>query len=216
MAEEKSMDHCYSKVKTPTGVFTFHDEEVYKCKARQICEAKGEVLAPLTKQEDREKLRAGLKLDDDECYEYLYMKGYHIGIEVEVCEGEKIGYTSTGEKVDNFDDFEWFTEDDYKFVDTQFIPVSGFEDDFGITMLANGRTNPGVYESNFVCLKPATDDATPEPLLGGSPLPISPITAFSLACCFAATTVGLAIAFVWQTKRLRKTLKEAESIRNCE
>ena len=215
MTEEKSMDHCYSKVKTSTGVFTFHDEDVYKCKAKQICAAKGEVLAPLTKREDRDKLRAGLKLDDDECNDYLFMQSFHTGIEVEVCEGENIGYTLTGEKIDNFDDFEWLADDDYKYVDTLFLPVSAFEDDLTADIVANGRSSQVTYKTKFICLKPTSDDATAEPLLGGSPLPISPITAFSLACCFAATTVGLVIAFIWQTKRasrFRQKLKETECI----
>ena len=202
MTEKKSMDHCYSKVKTPTGVFTFHDESVLRCKAKQICAAKGEVLAPLTKQEDRVKLRKGLKLDDEECYKYLDLESFHDGTEIEVCDGKPVGYTPTGEKVDNLDDYidMWFTtEDTFKFVDTIFIPVEskGLIDDSGIAMLANGRDEKAEYESKFICMKPAAPKSSSEALASEFVYPFS----FYVACCLAISTIGLAIAFFREKRR---------------
>lgn len=214
MAAKKSMNHCYrkTKVSTSTGLFTFHDEDVYKCKAKQVCAGKGEVLAPLTKQEDREELRAALNLDDDECFQYFLMQGFHFGVDVELCDGEKVGYTTTGERVENLDDFEWLTPFDYSFVETFFIPVAVFDDDYGDALVANGRYEKPNVKGKFICLKPATRDAAAEPLNGETTFPMTPFAAFGLACCFAATTVVLAIAFVLQGKKL----KAAKNIRSYE
>ena len=88
-----------NKVKTSTETFTFHEENVNKCKAQQICEEKGDVLAPLTKNSDRKQIREALKFDDDACYDFWLGKRFHIGIDFEVCYGELYPSTTTGEKI---------------------------------------------------------------------------------------------------------------------
>ena len=204
MTAKKSMAHCYSKVKTQTGVFTFHDEKAYECKAKQICAAKGEILAPLTKQEDREKLRAGLKLDNGKCFQHLLGKNFHHGIDVEICDGKPIWYTSAGEKVDNIDEyFNYMSLGEItKFADVEFIPVSIFED--GTSMFANEVARKVHSEKSFICMKPASTDTAAEPLYGDSPFPVSFIVICCLACCFAISTVGFAVAY-FREKRHVKT-----------
>ena len=217
------MSHCYktTEVKTSTGTFTLHKEEVNKCKAKQICEDKGEVLAPLTKHSDRLQIKQALKFDDDQCNEFWLGKRLHIGIDFEVCDGELYPSTTTGEKIssDLKKNFQMVNlNPNYKAIDTSFVPVSPFNfhqvDD--MTMVAWGQAyhNSGKY--SFVCLKPAK--STSEPLLSDSPFPKTLFASVGLAFCFAVSTVGLLVAYIKQKRqsaKYKQQLIECKTLGEC-
>ena len=220
MSSKNSMSHCYkkTKVKTPTGIFTLHKEEVNKCKAKQICAEKGEVLAPLTNHSDRKIIRKALKFDDDECNEFWLGKEFHIGIDFEVCDGEVYPSTTTGEKISN--DLNNFANwqmvqllPDSKAIDTNFVPVSPFDDDMkdGMTMIAWGQDYHRNAKLRFACLKPAESKTTSESIIGDSMLPKTLIVASCLAFCFAVSTVGFVLAYVKQKRRAEKLEKMMET-----
>ena len=203
------MSNCYkkNKVTTSTGTFTFHEEKVNKCKAKQICEEQGEVLAPLTKNSDRKQIREALKFDDDACYDFWLGKRFHIGIDVEVCEGELYPSTTTGEKISsdlekNFQMVNFLPN--FKAVDTSFVPVSPFGSQRldGMTMIAWGQSKHSSAKYSFACLKPA--ESTPEQLLSDSPFSKTLFAAFGLALCFAVSTVGFILAYIKQKKEATK------------
>ena len=187
------MDRCFSKVKTSTGTYTFHNEKVHKCKAKQNCYAKGETLAPLTKHAERLKVLEGVKVDDAECKEYLNGELFHHGVDFEVCEGKPVGYSSTGEQITDIDEYFTLinTGETYKHLDAQFYPVSPFED-AGWSMLANGRSYVANYEARYICMKPA---AEAEAIVGQSKIPASFVVLGCLVCAFFVSAVGLAVAY---------------------
>ena len=195
------MNRCFSKVKTPTGTYTFHNEKVHKCKAKQNCYSKGEILAPLTDRAERYKILEGLKVDDAECEDYLYGEFFHHGVDLEVCEGKPVGYSSTGEQITDIDEYFTMinTGETYKHLDAQFYPVSPFED--GPSMLLNGRDDVANYQAMYICMKPA---AEAEPIVGQSALPISFVVLGCLACAFVVSAIGLAIAYFKGKRSLKK------------
>ena len=217
------MSSCYKKtvVKTSTGTFTLHKEEVNKCKAKQICEEKGEVLAPLTKHSDRLQIKKALKFDDDECNEFWLGKELHIGIDYEVCDGEVYPSTTTGEKIssDLKTNFQFVNlNPNYKAIDTGFIPVSPFSfaqvDD--MTMIAWGQAYHNSAKLSFACLKPAK--STSEPLLSDSPFPKTLFASVGLAFCFAVSTVGMIFAYIKlkrQATKYKQQLMEYKTLGEC-
>ena len=221
MTRKKPLNRCYKKrkVKTSTGVFTFHEEEVIKYKAKQICEENGEVLAPLTKHRDRKRIKKALKFDDDECYNFWFGKRFHIGIDFEVYDNEEFyPITTTGEKISsklekNFQFVSLIPNN--KVIDTSFVPVSPFYDDMrdNMTMVAWGNYIPSNANYSFACLKPAEPKTTCEPLVVDSSFPI---TLFG-GMCFAITTIGLILLIIKHKRRADKLEKllEASSLRKC-
>ena len=207
------MSRCYktTTVKTSTGTFTLHKEKVNKCKARQICEEKGEVLAPLTKHSDRLQIRKALKFDDNECNEFWLAQELHIGIDVEVCEGELYPSTTTGEKISsdldkNFQMVNLLPE--FNAVDTSFVPVSPFGsnqvDD--MTMIAWGQSKHNSAKLPFACLKPAK--STSEPILTDTLFPKTLFSSSGLAFCFAVSSIGVIFAYIKLERQARKYKKQ--------
>ena len=209
MTRKKPLNRCYKKrkVKTSTGVFTFHEEEVIKYKAKQICEEKGEVLAPLTKHRDRKRIRKALKFDDEECNEFWLGKRFHIGIEFEVCDDGKLyPSTTTGEKVssDLEKNFQFVVlNPNYKVIDTSFVPVSPFYYDmrYNMSMIAWGNYVHNNPKFSFACLKPAEPKTACEPLVADSSFPMTLLAACGLAFCFGASTIGLMLSNIKHKKR---------------
>ena len=180
MTGKKTLNRCYKKrkVKTSTGVFTFHEEEVKKCKAKRICAEKGEVLAPLTKHRDRKRIQKALKFDDDECFEFWLGKRFHIGIDYDVCADEEFyPITTTGEKISsklekNFQFVSLIPNN--KVIDTSFVPVSPFYNDMrdNMSMVAFGNYVPSSEKYSFACLKPTEAKTTSESLVSDSSFPM--------------------------------------------
>ena len=76
---------CRTQVVTSTGKFTFHKEKLSMCEAKKFCAGKGEILAPITNEEDfaavHKLLRAG-------CHEGCWLcerESYFIGLDITPC-----------------------------------------------------------------------------------------------------------------------------------
>ena len=177
MTRKKRLNRCYKKrkVKTSTEVFTFHEKEVIKYKAKQICEAKGEVLASLTKHRDRKKIKKALKFDDDGCYDFWLGERLHIGIDFEVYDNEEFyPITTKGEKLSSDLDktFDFVVNNPIdKFINTFFVPLPPYYYDMkdNMSMTALGYHNRSNKKYSFLCLNPAGLETTCEPLLSDSP-----------------------------------------------
>ena len=48
---------CKTEVTTKSGRFTFYNESVPRCQAKLKCLERGEILAPITNQEDLDAIR---------------------------------------------------------------------------------------------------------------------------------------------------------------
>ena len=81
------MPSCNTTVTTPTGVFTYHKDEVTYCEAKERCAEKGEVLAPLTNYDDVDALRGVADYENPNCPFHHGANGhgaydYHIGLDI--------------------------------------------------------------------------------------------------------------------------------------
>ena len=76
---------CSTQVATPTGKFTFHKEKLSMCEAKKFCAGKGEILAPITNEEDfaavHKTLRAGYH---EGCWLYD-RESYFTGLDITPC-----------------------------------------------------------------------------------------------------------------------------------
>ena len=74
------MPKSCNQVTTSTGVFTFHDEQVFKGEAKLKCQQKGEILAPVTNQKDMVALRDAF--DPVNCPLHRSTATYHMGLDL--------------------------------------------------------------------------------------------------------------------------------------
>ena len=83
------MPSCSTTVTTPTGKFTYHDETVSYCEAKEKCAEKGEILAPLTNFDDVDALRSVADRYNKSCQFHYGSHDYHIGLDVSWCGGKQ-------------------------------------------------------------------------------------------------------------------------------
>ena len=79
--------NCVTEVVTPTGKFTFHDQQLSVCEAKKICASKGEILAPITNRADFEALYRVTQMGNHpSCpFHYGFEFMYSIGLDVTPC-----------------------------------------------------------------------------------------------------------------------------------
>ena len=74
---------CSMSTTTSSGTFTIIHDEMTRCEAKKYCRERGQILAPVTNQEDKDAI---LKLIDPEhCQVHRGDLFYHIGLEVTPC-----------------------------------------------------------------------------------------------------------------------------------
>ena len=79
--------NCPTSITTRSGTFNFYEEKAEKCEAEQICQSKGQILAPITNMEDRKAIE---KIGGQECGIFrMFLWTYHIGLEIKKC-GNKV------------------------------------------------------------------------------------------------------------------------------
>ena len=81
------MSTCRTSVKTPTGVFTFHDKRVNYGQAKIECLTRGEILAPLTNADDVNALRSIIDINNKDCEFHYGFNDYQIGLDITICGG---------------------------------------------------------------------------------------------------------------------------------
>ena len=77
---------CSTELVTPTGKFTFHDEEVSICEAKKICAKNGEILAPITNRQDYNAIIKVTKMGNHpSCPFHHGDQMYFIGLDITPC-----------------------------------------------------------------------------------------------------------------------------------
>ena len=76
---------CIKSITTSSGTFSFSEKEMTRCEAKKYCRDKGQILAPIMTQEDKD---AVLEMLDPNCVDYFSETFYHIGLDVYPC-GDK-------------------------------------------------------------------------------------------------------------------------------
>ena len=191
------------QVTTKSGTFTFHDQLVRRCKAKKICESKGEILAPVENKEDSHAL---FEVTMQECGMFLDVPEFHTGLDITLCGNKEERVFTDGVK--------W----------NQTIHGSLYEEILPIPDLANARTplyggtlkdivyiTPDNYcgplISNFICLKPAKPTGESEALLKNADLHSFNNLAF---LAFAIPTVAFfcAVGIAMKFYRRNRVLEE--------
>ena len=73
---------CPKSVTTSSGTFSFSKERMTRCEAKKYCRERGQILAPITTQEDKD---AVLSMFHHTCLNNYKESFYHIGLDVYPC-----------------------------------------------------------------------------------------------------------------------------------
>ena len=77
---------CGYSIKTSSGTFTVYNQLLDKCAATKFCQRKGQILAPIVSQEDKDAIT---KLLNPDCKIHQGVRHYHIGLDVTPCGGSQ-------------------------------------------------------------------------------------------------------------------------------
>ena len=151
---------CARSVTTPTGTFTYFSKEVTSCQAKIECAKRGQILAPITNEQDRDALRSIAKLEDPTCKFHYGYKKYHIGLDIKKC-GDRIHRIFSNNVVYNKTLhgglYRW---NGNKSKDTNRATYTPYKQMlFVVTDYAMDD------KRRFICLKPNTNSSTAEPII---------------------------------------------------
>ena len=73
---------CLKNITTSSGTFSFSEIQMTRCEAKTYCRDRGQILAPIMTQEDKD---AVLKMLDPNCLKHYSESFYHIGLDVQPC-----------------------------------------------------------------------------------------------------------------------------------
>ena len=198
------MVNCVKQVTTPSGVFTFFEEEVLKCDARKRCAEKGQILAPILSTEDAQALlRATV---ESSCEFHSHLDPYHIGLDIlkTKCGKKEEKIFTNGVVFDEAIHGKVYRELDRHWLDCRHAGFYG---------LGNPPENPLVITTydcdeklRYICLKPA--DKTAAPLVSESPVSSS----FAYLNYTSVPIVLIAIAIIarliWEKESAKKELRK--------
>ena len=88
---------CPKKVTTSSGIFSFSERQMTRCEAKKYCRKRGQILAPITTQEDKD---AVLTMFKDKCFNNYSESFYHIGLDVFPCGATQERLFTNGDKYD--------------------------------------------------------------------------------------------------------------------
>ena len=91
------MGYCKKKVTTSSGTFYAHNTKRYKCGAERYCKDRGQILAPITTQEDKDAITEML----EDCGGKNILQSYNTGLEINMCGGKAHWDFSNGVKWDH-------------------------------------------------------------------------------------------------------------------
>ena len=150
--------NCPTSITTNSGTYTFYDQRVEKCEAEEICQSKGQILAPITNMEDRKAIE---KLGSQRCGIFLdhYASSYHIGLEIKKCGNKVTKVFSNGVAYnktlhDSF--YHFYPAKGYEHCLTAlWMPYQGVEAPIYVIGKFNKCKD---YHERFICLDPAKPD----------------------------------------------------------
>ena len=201
---------CPTSVTTKSGTFTFHDQEVPRCKAEKICRSLGQILAPITNMDDKKALQ---KLADQKCGMFKIRSAvYHLGINYDKCGNEAHISFTNGDQWNKtlHESLYGFSKKTSNCMTTIWMPMMGLETKFyGYGRKALQPSGCMEYAHKFICLQPAQaaekkNNCSSEPVAelrrarrsfaeisssGGelsvaSPLQMAAFCVLALFCCF--------------------------------
>ena len=88
---------CPKSVTTSSGTFSFSEKQMTRCEAKKYCRERGQILAPITTQEDKD---AVLTMFNDKCFNHYSESFYHIGLDVFPCGDTQERVFTNGVKYD--------------------------------------------------------------------------------------------------------------------
>ena len=150
------MSSCERSVTTETGTFTFRNEELTKCQAKEACKRDGQILAAVTNSRDLEALNGLADSYNKTCG--IAFHTYHIGLDIEKCGGvETRLFTNDVLYNKNEHDhlYEWHEHPTKDINVAVYYPI--------LKKMFIGKSYHGKGKRKFVCLKPA---GSAEPLTG--------------------------------------------------
>ena len=156
---------CRMQTTTKSGTFTVHGQRIKKCKAKKICESKGEILAPIETKED---LHAIHELLMQGCGVFENMPLFHTGLDIAVCGKEEKRVFTDGAKWNQTLHGPLYEE--VSFVSDSNVRIAAIgETNLEIIYIVPDETC-GEMDANFICLKPAKPTGEPEALVKNADL----------------------------------------------
>ena len=153
---------CRMQTTTKSGTFTVHDQWVKKCRAKKICESKGEILAPIETKEDLHAIHELLMQD---CGVFPPLPLFFTGLDVNVCGKKEERIFTDGVKFNETLHGSLYEEIHFKFMDDSNVRTAAIgETNLEIIYITPDSTC-GEMEANFICLKPAKPNGEPEALV---------------------------------------------------
>ena len=88
---------CPKSVTTSSGTFSYSERQMTRCEAKKYCRERGQILAPITTQEDKD---AVLTMFNEKCFNHYTESFYHIGLDVFPCGDTQERVFTNGVKYD--------------------------------------------------------------------------------------------------------------------
>ena len=153
------MPTCDTSVTTPTGVFTYYDGDVTHCEAKVACIRKGQILAPVTNQQDLDALLSIADSSNASCVFHNAIISYHLGLDIRKCDGIETRVFSNNIIWNQTEHGPLYLERGHKTKDVNTAVIYPFENKMGIVKDYGGRGR-----RRYICLKPSSSSSLAEPL----------------------------------------------------
>ena len=194
-----SKKYCSNSLTTSRGTYTFYQEHMIKAEATKFCEAKGQILAPITSKEEFDKVHNHV----NKCRNLSGPRTYHIGLYVF---GNDLKFWSNHEKWDSAKHerlFDFYSNKNHKHFQTYYTPQLDTMSIDTVRKCEGGDFKP-------ICFKAAVDQKKqPEALVNSevSNTFTSPGFLTAVVVLVAMGFCGMAVALFISVRKL-KNLKQ--------
>ena len=199
------MPTCNTTVTTPTGVFTYFDEEVTYCQAKLNCLKIGQILAPITSLNDVDALHSVIDKYNPECKFHYGAFHYHIGLDISRCDGKQYRMFTNNvvwNETEHGQLYLWRRNSKTK--DTSYARF--FSHSRNLFVISDPTKK---RRARYICLKPnSTNSAVAEPLFEKD---VANHQRFNAVYVCGAVLVALVVVMLLM--KVRKLKKEIESFR---
>ena len=197
---------CEYSIKTSSGTFTVYNQLLDKCAATKFCQRKGQILAPIVSQEDKDAIT---KLLNPDCEIHQGVRHYHIGLDVTPCGNTQDKVFSNGVIYDK--DIHGHLYDDFSTPKTK-CPLAYIHFLYTTNrLIIGGKNGCRQQKMKFICLDRST--ATAQPIFQNDDYLKLSLTQTLVAVGGIVIVVGcLALAVAKAYKQIRMLKKELNTL----
>ena len=139
----KSLSYCSNSLTTSRGTYTFHQEKMTKAKATKFCEAKGQILAPITSQEEFDTIHNHVVKCRNLCGYIVYHIGlYVLGKDLKIFSNHETWDSAKHEGL-----FDWYSREDDDYFQPYYMPFDNRMTVETIHLCKSGEARPICFKA---------------------------------------------------------------------